>query len=156
MNADFKYYGQQKNEDVPDDESRDDLECLPFLKDIEIPVIEQAGRHSSTVNFIISGQIHVMNKDGLYDYGTIGEGGYFGDISCLLDEPENFSYFFNPYSGKPTLVLSLSAKLFKEICDQYPVVKDVLIERAQKRKEMFENFKSIILIKYMRTIVKTN
>jgi len=108
MKSDFKYLGYQKQEDGNGEEEEEE-EYLPFFKDIEIPVVEQSGRTSRTVNFIISGQIHIMNKDGLFDYGIIGEGGYFGDISVLLDEPENFSYFFNPYSGKPTLMLSLSA-----------------------------------------------
>jgi len=95
-----------------------------------------------------------MNKDGMYDYGMINEGGYFGDISCLLQEPNEYSYFFNPYNGKPILMFSLSASMFMDICNQYPVVRDMLIERAKKRKEMFDNFKSVVLIKYMRTILK--
>jgi hypothetical protein len=40
MNAEFKYLGYQKNEEWADDELRDDLDYLPFFKDIEIPVIE--------------------------------------------------------------------------------------------------------------------
>jgi len=37
-----------------------------------------------------------MDKNGLYEYGNLKAGSYFGDISILLDQPEEFSYFYNP------------------------------------------------------------
>jgi hypothetical protein len=37
-----------------------------------------------------------MNKAGLFNYGILGQGSYFGDISLFLDEPNQFSYFYNP------------------------------------------------------------
>ena len=95
-----------------------------------------------------------MDKTGMYDYGVINEGGYFGDISVLLNQPSEFSFFYNPHSGKPVMLLSLPSETFMSICDDYPVVKEILVARAHKRKEMFENYKSILLIKYMKTIEK--
>ena len=53
--------------------------------DDEVPVIEQSGKVSQAVHFIISGCAHVMDKDGLYQYGVLSQGNYFGDISILLD-----------------------------------------------------------------------
>lgn len=41
-----------------------------------------------------------------------------------------------------------------KICDNYPLAKSILTERAAKRAELFENYKSIILLKYMKVIVK--
>jgi hypothetical protein len=52
------------------------------------------------------------------------------------------------------LLLSLEVETFLEICAKHPLSKELLTERAMKRREMFENYKSIILLKYMRTIYK--
>jgi signal-transduction protein with cAMP-binding, CBS, and nucleotidyltransferase domain len=60
------------------------------------PCIETAGKLSTKVYFIIKGQIHIMSKDGMYQYGILNEGSYFGDISTLLNQPNYFSYFYNP------------------------------------------------------------
>ena len=49
------------------------------------PVVVQAGSVSKKVYFIISGHIHIMDKDGIFLYGTIREGSCFGEISLLLD-----------------------------------------------------------------------
>ena len=57
-----------------------------------------------------------MNKDGLYDYGMLSEGSYFGDISLLLNQPEEFSYFYNPYHEKPIMMLAINSAKFLEIC----------------------------------------
>ena len=57
-----------------------------------------------------------MNKDGLYDYGMLSEGSYFGDISLLLNQPEEFSYFYNPYQEKPIMMLAINSAKFLEIC----------------------------------------
>ena len=52
---------------------------------------------SNKVYFLISGIIHIMDKNGLYEYGIIHEGSYFGEISLLLDEPNEYSYCYNPF-----------------------------------------------------------
>lgn len=90
----------------------------------------------------------------MYEYGLISEGGYFGDISALLDEPNEFSYFFNPNNIKATLLLEIEAPQFLEICNNHPVAKEILTKRAIVRKEMFQNYKAITLLKYMRAIIK--
>lgn len=56
---------------------------------------------SDKVYFILSGQIHIMSEHGQFDYGTLNEGSVFGDISILLDEANQHSYFFDPYQEKP-------------------------------------------------------
>ena len=80
-----------------------------WMKYTEEPIIEMAGNIASNVYFIISGSIHLMNKDGLYDYGMLSEGSYFGDLSLLLNEPEEFSYLFNPYQDKPIMFLAINS-----------------------------------------------
>ena len=67
----------------------------------EPPIIENSNKMSKRVHFIISGQIYLMNREGMYEYGVIHEGSYFGEISLLLDEENEFSYHYNPFSGKP-------------------------------------------------------
>lgn len=95
-----------------------------------------------------------MNKDGLYEYAILSEGSYFGDISLLLDQPEEFSYFYNPYHEKPILMLTVNAEKFTQICDSYPLSREVLSQRAREKKQIFQNYKTVTLIKYMRTIIK--
>jgi len=85
------------------------------MKYNEEPIIEMAGNVAQNVYFIISGEIHLMNKDGLYDYGMLGEGSYFGDISLLLDQPEEFTYLYNPYHEKPIMMLAINSSKFLEI-----------------------------------------
>ena len=129
--------------------------ALPrWMKDNEEPIIEQAGNIPSNVYFIISGQIHLMNKDGLYEYAILSEGSYFGDISLLRDQPEEFSYFYNPYHEQPILMLTVNAEKFTQICDSYPLSREVLSQRAREKKQIFQNYKTVTLIKYMRTIIK--
>lgn len=48
-----------------------------------------------------------MNKDGQYEYGILDEGSYFGDISLLLGEENEYSYFYNPFSEKPINLLQI-------------------------------------------------
>ena len=52
------------------------------------------------------------------------------------------------------IMLALDAKEFIEICNRHPVAKEILLERAYKRREMFENYKTIILVKFMKCIQK--
>ena len=56
---------------------------------------------SEKVYFIISGQIHIMNKEGLYEYGILQDGSYFGDISLLLNEENDYSFqYFSSMRNK--------------------------------------------------------
>jgi len=88
----------------------------------------------------------------MYEYGLVQECGYFGDISILLQSPSEYSYFNNPQTD--TALLALDAKLFQQICDSHPIAKEILTARAKQRREMFENYKTVILLKYMRAITK--
>jgi hypothetical protein len=66
-----------------DKEILKDLDLPNWIKCTQLSVIEKAGEHPKNVYFITSGKIHLMDKNGLYDYGIIQEGSYFGDISLL-------------------------------------------------------------------------
>ena len=48
--------------------------------------IVNEGTVSTHVHFIVSGKVHIMNKQGLWEYGILEEGAYFGDISALSGE----------------------------------------------------------------------
>jgi len=72
-----------------------------------------------------------MNKNGFYEYGVIGEGGYFGDISILFDTPSEYGYFFDPHCEKPLMMLAISAKKFQKICDRYPITHELFYNRAK-------------------------
>jgi CRP-like cAMP-binding protein len=124
------------------------------MKDTELPVIEEYGTVSKFVHFIIKGQIYIMNKQGLYEYGTLGAGSYFGDISVLQDKPNTFSYFYNPQGDSHVILLSVKREAFREIIDTHPLAKDILTRNAEKRLLIFEEYKSLVLLKYMKHIVK--
>ena len=110
----FRFFGPVND---GDDEFEEEESQLSFLKDQDLPVLESAGHLSQSFNLIISGQIHIMNKSGMYDYGVIQEGSYFGDISILLNEPSDYSYMYNPYSNKPILMLSITSDKFLKLCE---------------------------------------
>lgn len=95
-----------------------------------------------------------MDKDAHYEYGKIQEGSYFGDISILLNEPSEYAYAFNPYQEKPVYCLAIDSQIFLQICRQYPISYQVMLENAYRRKMMFQNYKVTLLISYMKTIVK--
>jgi len=75
--------------------------CFDWPAKKDTPIIIKADQMSDKVYFILSGQIHIMSEDGQFDYGTLNEGSVFGDISILLDEANQHSYFFDPYQEKP-------------------------------------------------------
>ena len=87
----------------------------------------------------------------MYEYGIIQDSSYFGDISILLNQPSDYAYY--NYNDSDITMLILDAKQFLEICNQHPFSRDILKENAQKRRKMFENYKTKILLKMMKTIV---
>lgn len=50
---------------------------------------------------ILSGSIYIMDSTGMYGYGILRSGSYFGDISILLNKVNQYSYFYNPFQEKP-------------------------------------------------------
>lgn len=85
----------------------------------------------------MSGLIHIMDKLGLYEYGLIHEGSYFGEISVLFDEPNEYSYCFDPYADKSVQFLSIEAADFVEICKEHPCSFEVMLDRAWNKKIIF-------------------
>lgn len=43
----------------------------------------------------------------MFEYGRLSKGSYFGDISILNDEPNEYSYYVNPYSEVPLEMLEI-------------------------------------------------
>jgi signal-transduction protein with cAMP-binding, CBS, and nucleotidyltransferase domain len=91
------------------------VEYLSFLTGAEVPSMIECGKMSEDINFIIQGTVHIMDKQGLFDYGVIQEGGYFGDISLLLNETNEYSYMYNPHNIKPVILLRLKDEEFLEL-----------------------------------------
>ena len=93
-----------------------------------------------------------MDKTGNLQYGILQEGSYFGDISVINEEPNEYSYFYDHQNkDKQIQLLAIDGKVFNQICDKYPISKDVFHERAKKRKKMFQAFKTISLLKIMKS-----
>lgn len=90
----------------------------------------------------------------MYDYGLIKGGSFFGDISLLLNKPNEYSFFYNPHQEKPLQMLKLSAEQFLNICKKYPVEHEIWVERAKKRSEFINNYKILNLLKFMKSIIK--
>jgi CRP-like cAMP-binding protein len=103
---------------------------LPFIKNMDFPVLESQGKMSKNIYFIISGQIYIMDETGWYEYGIMQDGGFFGDISCMLDTLNEFNYMYNPYSSKPVLLLSIPCDKFMRILESFPSVKHKFKELA--------------------------
>ena len=123
---------------VPEaDDPKKQMDQPSWIYSQEEPLIGTTGDISKKIYFILSGSIHIMNKTGFYSYGILGEGSYFGDISLLCKQPEEFSYYFDPYHVKPIVMLSITSKLFMDICQTYPLSKQFMYERAMKKRKMF-------------------
>lgn len=95
-----------------------------------------------------------MSKDGNFNYGVLNEGSYFGDISILLEEPNQYSYYYDPYQDRPIQLLQIPAKDFLEIVEKHPIPKEYLMKTAEEKKDIFHNYKTIKLISYMKTILR--
>ena len=86
-------YDKDCEQENSDEESKD----LWFTYE-DPPVIERAGQMSKAFHMIIKGTVHIMDKSGIHEYATLGEGSYFGDISLMLGQPSEFSYYYDNHS----------------------------------------------------------
>lgn len=131
---------------------KDEPTQLGFIKDEEIPCFEEIGSESQNIYFIISGKVYLVDPTGLYVYGILQDGSYFGDISALLKRSNEFNYMYDPYYHKPVLLLKIDRQKFYELLEKYPGAKEILEERAKKRLEIFRNYKIISMMRYMKYI----
>lgn len=114
------------------------------------PQLEMSGQVSKKVYFVLSGMIHIMDKNGLYEYGIIHEGSYFGDISILLNEPSEYSYCYNPYSDRSVQFLAIDADDFLKICRSHPCSFEVMLQRALNKKLIYQSYKMMTLLGFMK------
>lgn len=123
---------------------------------IELPFMNQAYKFSTHVHFIQSGKVYICDPMGLYQYGVMRKGSYFGDISIMLDRPNVFSYMYNPFTTEsiPLMTYQIEKSKFLSIINQYPFDKEMWIKRANRRLDLFESYKSLTLLKTMKTILK--
>ena len=61
-NAKFHYLGQKVQQEE---------ENCDWLRDEELPIIEHSGKKPENVHFILSGTAHIMNREGMYEYGLL-------------------------------------------------------------------------------------
>ena len=54
-----------------------------------------------------------MNKEGILEYGRLGEGSYIGDLSFFTNEPNEFSYYLNPFKDKAFEYLQIETSMFE-------------------------------------------
>jgi len=78
-----------------------------------------------------------MDKHATLKYGTLSDGSCFGDISLLLNIPNEFSYYFNEREDKNLFFLEIDSLDFFEICEEFQVSKNILKERAKKKNQVF-------------------
>lgn len=60
---------------------------------------------------------------------------------------------YDPHQQKPLQMLQIKAELFIEILNRYPLEREILFERAQSRREMFDCYKTRTLLGYMKAII---
>ena len=77
----------------------------------------------------------MMDHTGMYDYGVIQKGSYFGDVSVILRKPNEFSYLYDPNFAvvKPLSLFRVEANKFRALLDRHPLEKEIWTERAKKR-----------------------
>lgn len=88
LNFNFRFYGA----DHPGQEN-------PYIFNpdkVDLPIIDNAFDEARYIHFIIRGEVHMMDHTGMYDYGIIQKGSYFGDVSVILRKPNEFSYLYDP------------------------------------------------------------
>jgi len=91
---------------------------------------------SEGVYFIILGQIIVMDSTGKFKYTTLSEESFFGEMSLLLNEPNQYSYFYDPYD-RPVTAIYISRDDFEKICSENQSDAGFLKKIAIKRKKQF-------------------
>ena len=86
---------------------------------------------SNKIYFIISGPVYLMDPDCFFEYGVLYNGSYFGEISLFFNEPNQFTYAYNPLQKLPHIqCLSIDSEVFMRICRKYPLSFEVLLQRA--------------------------
>jgi len=60
----------------------------------DITKIQNSRNFSENVHFILSGEIHLMDRNNYHTYGYLGRGSYFGEIGVLMNCLNQFDYIF--------------------------------------------------------------
>lgn len=56
-----------------------------------------------------------MDPSSKFKYLTLGEESFFGEMSLIFDEPNEFGYFYDPFD-RPVMALFIKQEDFKAIC----------------------------------------
>lgn len=89
-----------------------------------------------------------------FEYGVLYNGSIFGDISLFFNEPNQYTYAYNPFQKYPHVqCLAIDSDVFFRICRKYPLSFSKLLQQAYKRKKIFEKYRAISLLTLMKGIV---
>ena len=103
-------------------------------------LIIRQGDVGDSFYFIVEGQVRVTLRDqGDAEVARIGEGGFFGEMALLSDQPRSASVWA---VGAPTL-LRFDRDKFLPILESYPSLREMLSGVAIERSE--ENLWSVLL-----------
>lgn len=94
-----------------------------------------------------------MDSNNRFRYTTLSEGSFFGEMSLLLDEENEYSYSYNFYE-KVAILLFINAQTFNQICNQNKGDAKYLEKIARQRKVKFNKFKKTVLLSHMKAILK--
>ena len=82
-----------------------------------------------------------MDRNNLNTYGYLDRGSYFGEIGILMNSLNQFDYVFYGGQDKPLQLLTIESGDFLEICNEFPISKEIFLQNAKKRLQMFQNYK---------------
>jgi hypothetical protein len=91
-----------------------------------------------------------MNNEGIIEYGILGEGSYFGDLSFFNNELNEFAYYLNQFKGKAFEYLAIDTGVFEQLLNTYTLAHSVFEQRAKNRNNIFKSYKTIALLKIMK------
>lgn len=94
-----------------------------------------------------------MDSNNRFRYTTLSEGSFFGEMSLLLNEENEYSYSYNLYE-KVAILLFINAETFNQICSQNQGDSKYLQKIAKQRKVKFNKFKKTVLLSHMKAILK--
>lgn len=114
-------------------------------------MIIEANTFSKGVYFILNGEIHVMDSQKLFRYTTLSEGSFFGEMSLLGNELNEYSYCYNYYE-KPAVMLFIDGDQFLQICNDHKGESLFLKKIAKHRKSKFNKFKKSVLMSHIKAV----
>jgi len=106
------------------------LDCIIFTNDTKII---EPGKLLYNLYFLYKGSVTIVDSSFTFQIARLQEESFFGDFQLLLGTLSEFYYVASGdrhTADTPTWCMTLRAKSFNEICDQFPVTRAFLTVRA--------------------------